>query len=644
MELNTTIRILTAILVGMICLSFAGTAAADVQKAFHVSPFGSDKNPGTEPEPFQTIQRARDEVRKVNQRMTGDIEVILHDGTYQLGETLCFDYRDGGTGGHNVVYKAAEGAAPVVSGGRAITGWKADTDGRWKAATDIENFRQLYINGRRAVRARGDVPTDIVLHGDDGYKTNDVAMADWKNPGDIEFCYIVVWCHTRCKVQSIRRDGDHAIVTMLQPHFKIARTKQGVQVNVPNYIAPSLHPLLRRKRLQDYLENAFELLDEPGEWYLDRSASTVYYIPRPGEDMKTARVIAPKVETLIELHGTLKRPVENIHFQGITFAHASWLRPSRIGLVDVQANFIHDPERLIPCIKPWVVTPQCENIKSPANIVCHAAKAIRFEQCTFTKLGGAGIDLEYGSQDNVISGCRFHDISGTAIQVGDVLKDDHHPDDPRMIVKNNTVTNNHIHDCGVDYKGGVGVFVGYTDHTTIAHNEIHDLPYSGISVGWGWGMVDAGGGAKRYHVPLKYATPTPSGNNRIEHNHIHHVMNMLQDGGGIYTLGNMAGTIIRGNHIHDNSGIPGGIYLDEGSGFIEVTDNVVYNVYRGIHYNNRKQNRIATCNEHDNFFGIRPAGLVGPRNADGAPPIKPEIQEVLDKAGPTPEYRDVLQK
>ncbi|MBN1911959.1 MAG: right-handed parallel beta-helix repeat-containing protein [Pirellulales bacterium] len=630
-----TIRILTALLVGTICLSLAVTTVANAQTAFHVSPSGNDNNPGTEKKPFQTIRRARDAVRKINRKRTGRIEVILHDGTYQLDDTLAFDHRDSGADGHNVVYKAAKGAAPVVSGGRAITGWKPDADGRWKAATNIEDFRQLYVNGRRAVRARGDVPANMALHGDVGYMTTDVAMADWKNPGDLEFCFFVVWCHTRCKVKSIRRDGDHAIVTMLQPHFKIARTKQGVQVNLPNRLSPSVHRLLRKKPLADYIENAFELLDEPGEWYLDRSADTLYYIPRPGEDMTTARVIAPNVETLVELRGTLNKPVKNIRFDGITFAHANGLRPSRIGLVDVQANFIHDPERLIPCIDPWVVTPQCENIKSPANVVCHAAHAVRFERCTFTKLGGAGLDLEYGSQDNVISGCHFHDVSGTAIQVGDVLKDDHHPDDPRMIVKNNSVVNNHIHDCCVDYKGGVGIFVGYTDRTTLAYNEIHDLPYSGISVGWGWGMLDAGGGAERYHVPLKYATPTPAANNRVENNHIHRVSKYLQDGGAIYTLGNMPGTIIQGNYFHDNPGIPGGVYLDEGSGFIEITGNVAHDVYRGAHYNNRKQNRIATCNEHDNFFDVRPG--------DDSPE-KAAIQKIVDQAGPTAEYRDILKK
>ena len=480
------------------------------------------------------------------------------------------------------------------------------------------NFRQLYVDGKRAVRARGAALPGAELHGEDGYTTTAVEMADWKNPGDIEFCYHVVWCHTRCKVQGIKREGDRAIITMLQPHFTHAREKEGVQVALPNYI-----------------ENALELLDEPGEWYLDRAAKTVYYMPRPGEDMTKVRVVAPAVEKLVELRGTLDQPVENIHFVGLTFAEAGWLLPSEIGLVDVQANFLlnwKEPMRR----QHGITAVHNEQLKSPANVVCHAAKGLRFERCTFTRLGGAGIDVEFGSQDNVISGCHFHDISGTAVQVGDVLKDDHHPDDPRKIVKNNAVVNNYIHDCCVEYMGGVGVFAGYTDGTVIAHNEICRLPYSGDLRRLGLGRGRCRRRKRRATTcPSSTTRPRPSGNNRIEYNHIHHVMNPLQDGGGIYTLGNMPGTVIRGNHIHDNPGVPGGIYLDEGSGFIEVTGNVVYNVRTPMNYNNRNQNRIATCNEHDNFFGIRP----------GDPPRAPgKVEKVVRKAGLTPEYRDLLEQ
>jgi hypothetical protein len=355
------------------------------------------------------------------------------------------------------------------------------------------------------------------------------------------------------------------------------------------------------------VENAFELLDEPGEWYLDRKARTVYYFPRPGEDLRRAEVIVPALETLVELRGTLDQPVHDLHFVGLTFADATWLQPSRIGHADVQANFLNDLGK--PLERDGkVTTVHNEQIKSPANVVCRAARSVRFERCTFTRLGSGGLDLEQGSQDNVVSGCHFHDLAGTAIQVGDVRKDDHHPDDLRAVVKNNQIVNNSIHDCCLDYKGGVGIFVGYTDGTVVAHNEICRLPYSGVSVGWGWGWgeEDAGGGA--YGQKPFYDTPTTAKDNRIELNYIHHVMRELADGGGIYTLSIQPGTVIRGNHIHDNPGGPGGIYLDEGSGSIEVTGNCVYRVPRAMNFNNHAQERIKTCPVHDNFFGEGPAG------------------------------------
>ena len=576
----------------VLCVMSAA-AAAGVQRTFYVSPAGRDGAPGSEAKPFGTIVEARRAVRAVNRKMTGDIVVFLRGGSHAIGQTLMLDHRDSGTSGHTVVYRNYPGETPVITAGKRITGWQVDSPRRWKAPATVDNFRQLYVNGVRAIRARGGPPPGVKLVGTDGYRTTNTEMANWVNPSDIELCYRVVWTHSRCKIKSITRQGDHAVLTMLQPHFMLARNKEGVRVKLPSHV-----------------ENALELLDEPGEWYLNRTTRTVYYIPRGGEDMKTAVTVAPALEKLLELRGTLDRPVHHIRFEGITFADATWLGPSRIGHADVQANFLADPKKLLERMGT-VTTVHNENIKSPSNIVCRAAKSIRFERCTFTRLGGGGIDLEYGARDNVISGCHFHGISGTAIQIGDVLKDDHHPADPLAIVKNNAVVNCYIHDCCLEYKGGVGIFVGYTDTTVIAHNEICNLPYSGISVGWGWGEEDAGGGAARYHQPFRYKTPTPARGNRIEHNHIHHVMRELSDGGGIYTLSNQPGTVIRGNHIHDNRGSPGGIYLDEGSGFIEVTGNCVHNVPRAMNFNNRVQNRIATCKVHDNFFDVRRKSTAG---------------------------------
>jgi hypothetical protein len=592
---------------------------------FHVAPNGNDADPGTAAKPFATLERARKAVRQINRGMKEDIVVVLRGGTYRLDQTIDFGPEDSGTGGHNVIYRAQAGETPILSGGKPVTGWRPDEKGRWKAPAPVGDFRQLYVNGIRATRARGDAPAGLTLAGEDGYTTTAVEMADWKNPGDLEFCYVCAWAHTRCKLQSIKREGDQAIITMLQPYFTHAKTKEGV--NVVSHVD------------RIYIENALELWNEPGEWYLDRAAKTVYYLPKREEDMNKAEVIAPALEKLVELRGTLDRPVQDIRFEGIAFEYGNWLLPCKVGFVDVQANFVLD-EKNIMKRDGGLTAVHSQHLKSPANVVCHAAKSIRFERCTFARLGGAGVDLEYGAQDNVVSGCRFFDIAGSAIQIGDVLKDDHHPDDPRKIVKNNAVVNCYIHDCGLDYWGSIGVFAGYTEGTVIAHNEISRLPYSGISVGYGWGEEDAGGGNPVYYQPFKYDTPTPAKNNRIEYNHIHGVMGKTLDGAGIYTLGNMPGTVIRGNHIHDSTGVVkadrgpvAGVYLDEGSGFIEITGNVVYRVNKPMNYNNLAQNRKATCREHGNWF---------PTQAEDLSELPSEAKEVAARAGLLPEFRDLL--
>ncbi len=600
--------------------------AQDVQaQTFYVSPNGRDDNPGTESRPFQTIGKARDNVRAINRNMTHDIVVYLRGGAHHQDQAIVFDQRDSGSNGHYIVYKNYSGEMPVVSGGQRITGWQLDASKRWKARTNVDNFRQLYVNGRRAVRARGGALPGAEFYGNRAFKTTDVSMAQWINPGDIELVFDIQWERNICKVAGITPAPSGAILNMLEPYFTIARLKEGMQIGLPTHI-----------------ENALELLDEPGEWYFNKATRWLYYMPQESEILDRTEVIAPALEKLLEVRGTLDKPVENLRFEGITFSHAGWNQPSVIGHVDLQANFTVGQQNLMFRVgreaarsgsePAYLAHPHGEAIKSPSNIVLHAARQIRFERCTFTQLGGGGIDLEFGSQDNIISGCRFHDISGSAIQVGDVI--DHHPKDARAIVKNNEIVNNYIHDVANEYLAGVGIFVGYTEGTRIAHNEISHLPYSGISMGWGWGEADAGGGG--YWQPFYYEKPTVSKNNVCETNHIHHVMQQLWDGGAIYTLGNMPGSVIRGNHIHDNHGWPGGIYLDEGSGFIEVTGNVVYNVKgREQHpptpmiYNNRRQNRITTCKEHDNYFQIKPG-------EKGFP------QFIVGKAGLEPAYRDLL--
>ena len=575
---------------------------------FYVSPAGSDANQGSESEPFASVKRARDAVRDVNRTMTGNIVVYLREGTYTPDCPLVFGHDDSGANGFRVIYRSCPGENVVISGGREVSGWEEAEGGVWKTHVEVADIRQLYVNGERAGRAAIAAPAGLEPWGLHGYRTRNDSMMDLPNPSDIEFCYGVMWTHRRCRVASITRNGEYAEICMQQPYFTAAHTIEGVQVQYP-----------------DTLANCRAFLREPGQWYFDRHEQTLYYLPAPGRTPADMEVVVPVLETLIELRGTLDEPVRDIAFEGITLAHATWLEPSRCGgFVDLQANFTYGPETRL-FLREGGSSPgclgalHCEMTKSPANIVCHAARGVRFEGCVFTRLGGAGIDVEYGSRDCVISHCEFTDISGTAVQVGDVQRHDHHPDDPRAVVQDNRVVESRIHNVAREYKGGVGVFVGYTDGTVLAHNEIYDLPYSGISVGWGWGETDAGGGG--YAHPALFDTPTPSRDNRIECNHIHHVMLELDDGGAIYTLGEMPGTVIRGNHIHDNTNMPGGIYLDEGSGHIEVTENAVYRTPHAIFYNNKAQNRVDTCVEEGNFFDVAPAAENFPTQlATGAGP------------------------
>ncbi len=563
--------------------------------ALHVSPEGSDDNPGTREAPFKTIQKARDVLRDQKEDRAADITVLLRGGVYRLDAPLTFGPPDSGKNGGRVIYAAAPGETPVISGGVPVTGWEQDSGGRWKAQVALKGFRQLYVNGKRAPRARGKCPENVERYGDQksmdadaGFIFPDGAMAEWKPPWTVEFGFYNSWGHMICRAERITRNLEgRAVVKMLQPWFMLASNKEGVQAKLPAY-----------------MENALELLDEPGEWYYGPVNDTLYYWPREGEDMASAEVVAPQLETLVCLEGRAGRPVRNLVFQGITFADATWAKPDRIGHPDVQANFcFHDTN--IFTRDGSLVNVHNEYVKSPANVVVRGAEGCRFEGCTFTRLGGAGLDIEQGSRNNLVNGCVFFDISGSAIQVGDVLSADHHPKNSRRVVRNNRITNNRIHDIGVEYQDSIGVFGGYVDGTVIAHNEIFQLPYSGVSVGWGWGEEDAGAGA--YDIPYVYASPTPAGANRIEANHIHHVMLKRNDGGGIYMLGNQPGTLIRDNHIHDNGPDgPGGIYLDEGSGCIEITNNSVYNVPTAMNYNNRNQDRISTCFEHDNFFDVVP--------------------------------------
>ena len=503
----------------------------------------------------------------------------MDGGMYSLPSPLIFPAATGSS----VTLQAAAGQQPVFSGGIAIKNWSRApkrivalpevAQGKvWVANTpkigrEPLNFRQLWVNERKAVRASspdGGEPFRLLAWD----KTNQIAtiptaaLANIKKPRGLEMVINQVWEIAVLRVKAIRTQGTNTQITFLQPESQIEFTHPWPPVIVTtNYQAPF------------YFANAIELLDSPGEWFLDVPAGKIYYWPRADEDMARAKIFAPVLETLVKIAGTPDQPVSNVRFEGITFSHATWLRPSEQGHVPLQAGmFLLDAKKLSP--KGTAYHAGLDNLawigRPPAAVSVKNAHNITFTNCTFEHLGSAGLDFQSGTHDDLVQGCTFRDIAGNAPQIGkfsDTNVETHlpyNPTDEREICSHETIANNLIHDCGNEDWGCVGIAAGYVRNLSVQHNELFNLPYTGISVGWGWTKAT-----------------NCMRDNLIHANHIHHVAQRLGDTAGIYTLSAQPGTVISENSIQDihiSPLVPDTnhwfyLYLDEGSSGITVRDN-----------------------------------------------------------------------
>jgi hypothetical protein len=524
---------------------------------FYVSPSGNDRNSGTVGKPFQTIGRAREAVRRVKASRQGDVHVYLRGGRYELQKGLVFGPEDSGESGFSIIYQAYPGEKPVISGGRRITGWAPHEKGIYKAKAP-SSFRQLYAGSQRLTRAR--TPNagkyNKIIFWDPKNREIGVDQFDiskWKDLEKIEMVAQMQWAEAimRLKAWQVNVASDkwmpanYARVTVQDPESQIVFTR--------------VHP--NRVNGQAYhFENAYEFIDEPGEWYLDEAAGTVYLKPFADRMPGASEILVPVLDTLLSIRGTPDRPVHHIQFSGITFAHSNWTWPQTHGHVPIQASQFTQ------------VSSTGNGISyghPPAAVYLSGAHHIRFEGNQFSHLGATGLDIRSGGSDVSILGNVFQDISGNGISVGkftdgNALAGGFYKD-PQELCKNNLIANNIITQTGRDYYGSVGVVCGYAEGTIIEHNEIFRMPYSGVSVGWGWTKKE-----------------NASRNNKIRFNHIYHVMQLMEDGAGIYTLSNQPGTEIYGNWIHDitpsayiQRPIVRGIYLDEGSGGITIGNNAI---------------------------------------------------------------------
>lgn len=550
-----------------------------------ISPKGSDFNDGTRQSPKATLtsalRQAREWRRTEDNRIQGGITIYMEGGTYAFHEPVFIRPEDSGTKESPTIIRSVGDEKVILSGGISIKGWKKQ--GKvWVADVPAFNgrpldFRQLWVNGKKAVRAR-----DV----EDFEKMNRICSVDEKNEilyvpavsirrlidnkGNLKAKYAEMvlhqmWCVANLRIRSVEVQGDSAAIRFHQPESRI------------QFEHPWPRPMVTTNGHNSafYLTNARELQDVPGEWYHDIDARKVYYYPREGEKMQEAEVIVPAVETLVRVEGTLDRPVCHIRFEKITFSYTTWMRPSEKGHVPLQAGmYLTDGYRIDPKMQRNYLNHPLDNqgwLGRPAAAVrVVAARQIDFERCRFEHLGSTGLDYEEAVQGGVVRGCLFRDIAGNGLLVGSFSPAAHethlpyNPADRREVCTQQQINNCYFTEIGNEDWGCLAIAAGYVGDVNIEHNEISEVPYSGISLGWGWTQ-----------------TVNCMRNNRVHANLIHHYAKHMYDVAGIYTLGSQPKSYVTENCVHSIYK-PGYVhdpnhwfylYTDEGSSFITVRDN-----------------------------------------------------------------------
>lgn len=595
------------------CMLSTGAVVVSAQQEFFVAPTGADANPGTKAQPFKTFQQAKEAVAKALPLMKGDITVTFRGGTYPVTKTIIFGPQDSATGTHRVIYRAAPGEKPVFSGGVTVGGWTSYKDGIWKVPLNRnDKLRALYVNDTRAImansgrkiRAQGGWGTYTVTAGQatwawqsgttaDGVKYNstDIPVIT-QNPSDVEIENQTTWNKNFIGVRDITTEGDKRVFKLQQPYGAIAQQiGWGAGLTLDS---------------EHIIHNAFELLDQPGEFYFDRAEQTLYYIPHPGEDMMTATVIVPVTATLLRIEGQpLKKRVRNISFEGLTFAHTDYnlmdidgshgkatVQTATIYTAFANSNWHYDVYRAYDVL--------------PGVIIANAVEGLEFVRNTITHTGCEGLVLCNDIQDTKVVGNVICDAGGGAITLGHPhhtyendtpalkypegagIEHEKFPAGSEAIPRRVLISNNFLPDNAALFNGHTIITVFYANEVTIEHNWIPNAPYSGMNVGWGWCDFDSsdvanhpqwGKGARPAVFPGK--PTTVAGNNRIHANRVERTMSLLHDGGGIYTLGGQPGTLIDRNYVRSSSW---SIYNDEGSAFIINRANVIQSPYGLAHY------------------------------------------------------------
>ena len=532
---------------------------------FFVAPQGNDHWSGTiakskadgQDGPFATLERALEAVRQARNRAgaeatLAEATISLGDGQYFLSAPIVLKPEDS-----HLAIAATVGESPTLSGGRPISGWREVTvAGKplWSAEVPLLDghpwaFHELWVNGRRAVRAR---------HPQTGY----LAVAGLPDKAG-------EWTKGHSRFQF--RAGDlrasptitnaEVVVMNRWVESRLPITQVDEQNNIVSFSKKSVFTL--EKGDLYYVEGAMEFLDTPGEWYLDRERHTLFYLPRAGEVPEKTMVVAPVLAQVVRLEGRRDQPVEGVRFVGVTLSHTEWCFP------DGFSEAKHRPT-IDPAPAPDVGGFGQAAIGVPGAVWGEYACGCAFSRCVFVGLGDYGLELGRGCRTNRVEGCEFAQLGAGGIKLGETAI----RTDAADQAADNQVSNCHIHDGGLMFHSAIGVWIGQSPGNRIEHNHIHDFYYTGISIGWTWGYG-----------------PALASSNLVAFNHIHHIGvksngdgPILSDMGGIYTLGKQPGTVIRNNLWHDFAGIRyggWGIYFDEGSSGILAENNVVFRTTHG---------------------------------------------------------------
>jgi len=529
-----------------------------------------------------SVQRKLRELRSQG-RLAGPVDVILKKGVYAISEPLRFTPEDSGTEQAPITYRAETPGAVTVSGGMRITGWQPEGGGVWRADVPAVRegklyFRQLFIDGRRAVRARS--PDNGFFH----------TTALIKKPE-----------HERRQADGFYYAGSDLTEemaacpeTLLTVYQSWISHQYRIKVFDPKTKAIFLDPQMDvvRTRSRFFVENAPGCLDNPGEWHLDRNAGIVRYIPLPGEDLSQATVIVPQTPSLLQFEGDPEQGayVERLHFRGITFAHADW---------QPQGHSVGGPQAQHPV---GFETPDV--VLQSGAISAIGLRHASIEDCEITRVGAHAVVLLQGCAHNVIRKCHMHDLGGGGVYLFWAIPREGQragwqPRGEFDHIVHNTIDNCFIHDMTRVFNGAVGVLTGpCAAYNRITHNEISHGDYTGISIGWGWTAAPNAG---------------YQDGNVVEFNHVHHVMSyLLDDGGGIYLLGSQQDGRVCHNWIHDvRHDVLGhgakGIYPDQGTAGVLFEGNVVHDVVQGFGGNGGHQ-----CIVRNNLFAFcQKSGVMG---------------------------------